>query len=133
MTDLTKVKLVNIGEWDFWPIIDEMCDDNSAFLFNRRTLLNAYTNGTLYGLKVEDSDDSEEKYLDPIFCRDSFYLLPCFCIAEKNCCHILWVHSRARKQGLGSKLVKLLDIHTAIYPLDDTLEFWKKCGVNPQY
>ena len=47
---------------------------------------------------------------DKIFIKESFYLLPCFCIQKINTAIIIWTHTRARRNGFAKKLVNLLNI-----------------------
>jgi hypothetical protein len=67
--------------------------------------------------------------MDNIFCNNSLYLLPCFCVKENDKAIIIWTHTRARKMGFAKILVKLLHIEYAYNPLPDSIEFWKKCNV----
>lgn len=132
---------------DFWALFDELCDDKSEFFNNRSTILNAYKNGKLYGMTLEEDDylwgirNELKPRNNPLFCRDSnssLYLLPMFCIIEKDSsqelnsltetsCIIIWNHTRNRRKGLAKKLVKLLNINKAHNPLQDSLSFWKAC------
>ena len=51
MEDWGEIKLTQIDSSDeFWNLFDELRDDNSGFLHNRSTILDAYKNGDLYGL-----------------------------------------------------------------------------------
>ena len=126
-----KLELTQIDSRNFWCLYNELCDDNSGFLYNRRTILEAYKEENLYGLKVNETDEmyNNQSIRDTIFCNDSFYLLPCFCVKENNKAIILWTHTRARKMGFAKKLIQLLDIEYAINPLKDSIEFWKKCNI----
>ena len=111
MEDWGEIKLTQIDSSDeFWNLFDELRDDNSGFLHNRSTILDAYKNGDLYGLRVNETHKMFERgaRIDDIFCKDSWYLLPCFCIKEDNKAIIIWTHSRARKRGFARKLVELL-------------------------
>jgi hypothetical protein len=131
MDDWGEIKLQQIDSEDFWSLFDELCDDNSGFLNNRTTILNAYKDGNLYGLRVIESDKMYERgaVMDNIFCSNSWYLLPCFCVKEHNKAIIIWTHTRARKMGFGKKLVELLQIEIADNPLPDSIGFWEKCNV----
>ena len=118
MNDWGELKLTQIGANDFWNLFDELCDDNSRFLFNRATILEAYKNGNLYGLTVDETDDMHKRNAgaDLIFCQSMFrnlYLLPCFCVKEDNKAIIIWTHTRARNMGFATKLIKLLGIKYA--------------------
>lgn len=137
MDDWGEIKLLKVGfedGSDFWCIYDELCDDKSEFLNNRTYILDAYKNGNLYGLRVNESDQMYKRgaYLDTIFCKDSFYLLPCFCIKEDNNAIIIWTHTRARRMGFAKTLIKLLNIEYAKPPiLTGSDQFWTKCNVKP--
>ena len=131
MEDWGEIELIQINSEDFWCLFDELCNDNSGFYHNRSTILEAYKNGNLYGLHVIESDKMYERGVkdNNIFCDDSLYLLPCFCVKENNKAIIIWTHTRARKMGFAKKLVELLHIEYADNPLPDSIEFWKKCNV----
>jgi hypothetical protein len=131
MDDWGEIELNQIDSSDFWCLLDELCNDNSGFLHNRITLLEAYKKGNLYGLRVRETDKMYERgaRMDPLFCHNSWYLLPCFCVKENNKAVIIWTHTRARKMGFAKKLIELLHIEYAEHPLPDSIEFWKKCNV----
>jgi len=132
MEDWGEIKFTRIGSDDFWCLLDELCNDNSGFLHNRSAILEAYKEGKLYGLRVNETDKMYERGagMDKIFCENSLYLLPCFCIKKNNKAIIIWTHTRARKMGFAKKLVELLHIKYAYKPLPDSIGFWKKCNVN---
>jgi hypothetical protein len=131
MEDWGEIKVVQNDSDDFWCLIYELIDDNSGFYHNRSTILEAYKNGNLYGLRVNESDKMYERgeRIDNIFCDNSWYLLPCFCVKENNKAIIIWTHTRARKMGFAKKLIELLNIEYAYKPLKDSIDFWKKCNV----
>ena len=137
MEDWGEIKLVQIDDpSEFWELIDELCDDKSGFYHNRKTLLEAYKNGNLYGLRVHETKQMYRKgaRMDKIFCCDSFgcpswYLLPCLCVKENNTAIIIWRHTRERKMGFAKKLVSSLCIERADNPLPDSIGFWRKCNV----
>ena len=132
MEDWGEIRAIQIGSDDFWRLIDELLDDDSRFYNNRTTILEAYKNGNLYGLSVSETYKMYERQArrDEIFCCSSWYLLPCFCVKDSNKAIIIWTHTRARKKGFARKLVELLHIDVAFNPLQDSLDFWKKCNVN---
>jgi len=132
MENWGEIKLIQIdSNNDFWYLIDELCDDNSGFFNNRSTILEAYKNKNLYGLRVNETDEMYKKgeIMNNIFCNNSYYLLPCFCVKEDNKAIIIWTHTRARKMGFAKKLIELLKIEYAYNPLPDSINFWKKCNV----
>ena len=132
MDDWGELILKQIDSSEFWYLIDELCDDDSDFLNNRTYILEAYKNGNLYGLKVAETDKMYERgaKTDILFCKGSWYLLPCFCcIEDDNTAVILWTHSRARNLGFAKKLVELLHIKYAHNLLPKSIEFWNKCKV----
>ena len=120
---------------DFWALMYQLIDDKSGFFDNKSIITEAYRDGTLYGLKVCETDEMYtrgDRFSD-IFCSDpfdTFYLLPCFCIKENDAAIIIWTHSRARNMGFGRKMVELLDIKRADTPLKESLGFWKKCNIS---
>jgi hypothetical protein len=122
---------------DFWALFDELIDDESKFLNNRTTILDSFKNGNLYGLILEEDDYlfNKRNQIKHFFCSStmcSLYLFPIFCVMEKNKdeeCSIIWNHSRNRRKGLGKKLVELLNIKNVWNPLQDSLPFWKSCGL----
>lgn len=116
---------------DFWALFDELVDDKSGFLYNRSIIIDAYKNGNLYGLEVTETDSMYRRCArsDSIFCFDTSYLVPCFCVIENENAIILWVHTRARRRGFGSKLVHLLGITYVPDPLPDSMDFWKACNI----
>ncbi len=130
--DWGEIKLEKINDGaDFWHLIGELIDDNSNFFINKNKIVESYKEGTLYGLRVCETDKMFERSarMDEIFCQDSWYLLPCFCVKENDVAIIIWTHSRARKNGFASKLVKLLQIKHVFQPLSSSVEFWNKCGI----
>lgn len=132
MNDWGEIALKKIESGgDFWQLIDELCDDNSGFLNNKSSIAEAYKNGNLYGLEVYETDEMHKRGArsDAIFCAHTWYLLPCFCIKDKNEAVIIWTHTRARKMGFAKKLVELLHIKHAFQPLPSSRGFWKKCNI----
>lgn len=135
--------LSNGSSTDFWSIMDELyievCNsDGTGFWHNRGTILDAYSKGNLYGLRVDETDAMFKRGAmgDPVFCRQlngavSWYLLPCFCVKEGDEAILLWTHTRARRRGFAKKLVELLEIKSAYWPLPESLGFWQKCGIDP--
>jgi hypothetical protein len=131
MKDWGEIELTQIDSDDFWCLFDELCDDNSGFLYNRSVILEAYKKGNLYGLRVDETDKMYEKgaRMNNIFCDSSWYLLPCLCVRENTEAIIIWTHRRARKMGFAKKLVELLQINSVFNPLTESLGFWKKCNI----
>ena len=132
MDDWGEITLTRIEDGnDFWCLMEELCDDDSEFVYNRNIIVEAYKRGDLYGLSVSETDKMYERgaRLDSIFCEKSWYLLPCFCLKENNEAIIVWTHQRARKRGFAKKLVDLLKIETVCRPLPESIGFWEKCNV----
>ena len=129
-----KLKLIE-SSVDFWAIYDELCNDECYLINEREQILEAYKNKELYGLEIKDAIYLFDKY-DNIFAKQynqkhSEYLLPCFCIKTSNIALMLWVHSRARRMGIGTKLLELLKINYVLKPNNDSKDFWKKCDIQP--
>tara|TARA_A100001015_G_C15002788_1_gene719300 strand:+ start:196 stop:612 length:417 start_codon:yes stop_codon:yes gene_type:complete len=137
MENWGEIELQKIEDGDdLWVLFDELVDDKSGFFFNRSTIIESYKDGNLYGLYVNENQFMFDNRIrgHKLFARDyggclSWYLLPCFCIKENDKCIILWVHSRARRKGFGTKLVKLLNIKEICTPLPESLPFWKACNL----
>lgn len=146
MNDWGRIQLVQITADEFWYLFYELCDDKSGFLNNKRTILQAYKDGTLYGLCVSETPGMCERdaRLDDVFCKIyespddgtggkycdvSQYLLPCFCVAENSKAVILWTHPRARKRGFARTLVELLHILYVWNPLPESIGFWERCNI----
>ena len=113
---------------DFWCLYDEIVNDDSCFLNNREYILHSYKEGNLYGLRVDENDYmfKNKEYTNKIFCKKSFYLLPCFCIKENDKCIIIYTHTRARKNGFAKLLLKQLKIKSVYNPLVESMDFWNK-------
>ena len=132
-----KIKFSN----NFWALYNELLDDKSGLQCNRTSLVDAFKNETLYGLRVEETDklfSNRGRLYDPIFCPYNYscdnYLLPCFCIIEKmggkDTIVILWVHSRARNNKFGTIMVNecinTLKINHVYKPSPESTAFWEK-------
>ena len=132
MNDWGEIKLhkIEIGD-DFWSIFDEIVDDDSSFINSRNKIVESYKEGIMYSLIVEETESMYKRYAidDPFFCKNSIYMIPCFCIAENNIAYFIWTHKRARRMGFASTLVKMLDVKHADYPLPGSEEFWESCGI----
>lgn len=118
----------------FWILFDELISDEGRGIGIPRThMVQSYRSGNLFGLFVHETDSMFQRRAqnDPLFCREAGYgyLLPCFCIKNGSTAEILWVHSRARRCGIGKKLVELLKIDKAWNPLKEAIPFWKACGI----
>lgn len=119
MEDWGEITLTQIEDGnDFWCLIEELWDDNSISIYNRRILVEAYKTGNLYGLSVSETDAMYERgaRIDDIFCDKSWYLLPCFCVKENNKAIIIWTHQRVRTMGFVKKLAELLKIEVLTNP-----------------
>ena len=132
MENWGEIKITLIDSFDFVNLFYELIDDESGFINNINILLESYKSNNLYGLRVIETSKMYEMRIgiDPIFCKNSFYLLPCFCIKDNNECVIIWVHKRARNMGFGKKLIKLLNINKVKVSniLPESIGFWKKFG-----
>tara|TARA_X000001036_G_scaffold308698_1_gene287354 strand:- start:108 stop:632 length:525 start_codon:yes stop_codon:yes gene_type:complete len=132
MEDWGEIALEKIDSRDFWRLIDELINDNSGFYNNRSTILEAYKNGNLWGLRVNETDKMYERKVgnNAIFVKESRCLLPCFCVRdENNVAIIIWTHTRARRNGFARKLLELLKIESAWNYLPDSVAFWEKCNI----
>jgi len=133
MDDWGKVSLNKIIDGnEFWFLIDELQnDDDYYFINNRKIVVDAYKNGNLYSLRVTETTSMYNRNAreDNIFCKNSWYLLPCFCIKEDNKAITIWTHSRARRNGFAKKLLNLLHIEYSYNPYPNSIQFWEACNI----
>jgi hypothetical protein len=126
---------------DFWTLYDELCHDHGEFvnqMTNRTTLLDAFRKGTLFSLRVTETEDmynSRDSAL-PIFAKGAvqttLYMLPIMCVVDHDSPgEVVWIwsHSRARRIGLASLLVRLLGISRVFHPLPESLPFFDALGI----
>jgi hypothetical protein len=132
MIDYGEIKIKQISESnDFWCLFDELINDKSKFISNRDIILDAYKNRNLYGLEIEETDSMYQRGArgDSLFCKDSMYLLPCFCIQYDSTVDIIWTHTRARRRGFAKQLIRGLNISNVRNPLPESIGFWQKLGL----
>jgi GNAT superfamily N-acetyltransferase len=138
--EVFKIKTSN----NFWYLYECLEDDRAGFLHNRRTLLAAMLDGELYGARVRETAAmfDQKAWNDAVFnCNGpngrgwvrALYMLPCFCVIQtrdrKRTCDIMWVHSAARRTGIGRAMVRLLKIRVAHGVQPEAEAFWRACGV----
>jgi len=127
--DKSKLKnSENISDWgdihlceitggdDFWSLFYELsdyeviCDEtnNNTNVFNKTLFIESYKYGHLYGLYVDETKSMKKRkaYKDNIFCKYTYYLLPCFCIKNKHVIINVWVHPRIKRYNFGSVIVE---------------------------
>ena len=117
MTILWKIDCAS----DYWYLMEELIDDESRFFHNRESLLDGMLKGDLYSLTSDD-----EKYEKFKKC----FLLPCLCLRSGDRVDIVWVHSRARRNGLATDILKKLNIKKVNNPLPGSEKFWEKWNQN---
>lgn len=124
---LTKIENGN----DLFALIEDDTTARGDPFDSRRVIANAFRDGDLYGLEVEETASmyNRSAWNDQIFIRNSLYRLPCFCIVDETEGVLLWVHPRARRLGLGSLLVEKLGITHVRQMLPGSEVFWGTCGV----
>ena len=127
---ITNVECID-SEQDFWCIFDELVDDNSEFLQNRNTILDSWRKGNMFGVRIVETESMYQRGArgDTLFCADSWYLVPCFCIKDENTVIIIWTHSRARRMGFAKKMIESLEIKNTLNPLPESYAFWEACGL----
>jgi len=147
MTDYGTIEMTLIERpEDFWALWDELEDDDSGFIHNRITLLDAFKKGEMYGLTVKETDSMYSRGADTdelfVKCKgtNSLYLLPCILLLDNEYMKegnaqisIIWVHTRARRRGFAKKMVNSLsECYENIilsHPLPESIPFWKACGL----
>jgi len=121
---------------DLWFIIDELKTDekdDTGFWHNRVEITEHYKNGTLFSLRMQETHEIFKDGIraNEIFARGSygdlsFYLLPCFVAMVGDKVDMIWVHSRARKLGIGSELVKQSRATGTLAKLPESIGFWER-------
>ena len=104
---------------DFWPLYHELMMADAALQDNCYLLLYEFTRGGLYGLYLPMNDNlwSEEERNNPLFCQDTWYLLPCMCILSSHgAVHYRWEHPRAASHKLVEQMITQLG-DKVIYPV----------------
>ncbi len=114
----------------FCELEDDDRDDGVGFHHNMRTLIDAMLAKQLYTLEVVEGERLLRPSEDPIFTRDAFLTLPCLAVVNRGVCSIIWVHSRARRLGLGRTMLIELNVNCAEKPLSQSLGFFKACEVD---
>jgi hypothetical protein len=135
------------GPRAFCTLMDELQtalkeDEDDGLYHNRTSLLEAYTDGCLYGLYIPwDELDSAKRYdmfklKDPIFMATRFCmprLLACCVVIDKkfdhstmSVCRYLWTAKRARKQGMATYLLDEVLVNAAEDILPEAEAFWSK-------
>jgi hypothetical protein len=112
--DHGKMHLIKIDDKnDFLCLIDCMQQDNSDYMQIMHIISEQYRSGNLYGLRMEETTGMFLRHAedDSLFCRATYgpaspYLLPCFYCKVKDTIEICWVQSKARRLGLGKKMIK---------------------------
>ena len=121
---------------DFWSLFYElsdyevMCEESnnntSTNVFNKSLFIESYKYGNLFGLYVDETKDMNKRkaYNDNIFCKYTYYLLPCFCIRKKHVIINIWVHPRIKRHNFGSVIIEtILKMNQLDYTENDDNEY----------
>lgn len=129
---LNNIYLNKITTDTFFSIFDKLVEDESTFVQNRTFLLKNLVAESLYGLAVCETDNMFNGYCDEfkhLYCENTFNQLPCLCVIENDVAIIMWVHTKIRSLGLGSKFIEFLKIKEAKNILPESKYFWQKMNV----
>tara|TARA_Y100000389_G_scaffold91253_1_gene87847 strand:- start:477 stop:1106 length:630 start_codon:yes stop_codon:yes gene_type:complete len=120
-----------------------------GFYWNRAWIIDAYKQGCLFGLQVDESYamfEDKDSRTNPVFMKrraawpfeidvdhcDASYSLPAFAVVENKAggkeCSMLWVAERARGYGFGSSMVDECGVTHASDVLVESTEFWTRLG-----
>jgi hypothetical protein len=129
--DVTEFKLNIPSPGEFWSLMDLLSNEESEFIHNRSTILQAFKEDHMYvvcGLETDENFASEARR-SPIFMwtqEGGLYTLPAFCVlTPDNKVLIIWVSQKARRQGIGSTLLRLCGTTTPCPPiLSGSEAFW---------
>ncbi|KAK3251702.1 hypothetical protein CYMTET_38963 [Cymbomonas tetramitiformis] len=149
------INIVSIGDDSsmFWSLFEEMREDASRMVGNPGEWLLGFRENRVYTLKVEETDAmfdaaTRRGSRETIFSHGAgfTYVLPCLCMTtepvnlQDERTHIvfsMWVHTRARRKGLGRLLLHKLrvkwmydiDIESAPFSGSDVASFCQACGL----
>lgn len=115
---------------EFWFLFEYMLDAQCSFVHNRHILADAFRKDQLYGLQVQENNAMYERgaRMDPAFIPNSWYMLKCFCVVDGTTCDIIWVDPSLRRLGLGTKLIRGLELRDTSCQLHGSLPFWRAMG-----
>lgn len=87
-----------------------MLNDDSHFLFNLAVIFNAYRAGRVFTLANHNG------------------VIPAILVMSPDMCDILilWVHSRIRRRGVGTKLATRFPVSLVSSVLQTSLPFWDR-------
>lgn len=133
VADWGEINVVKVQSGkQFVRLFDELkdCDkelpDGTGFHNNLSTLIDAYKDGDLYTLTVEENlemSKAKTNTKNPLFVKFGWYELPCMMVMDQNgACDILWVHRRARGMGFARKLVENVKCARGVLP--SATGFW---------
>jgi len=121
-----------------WSENDKNGCPNKGFVHNQSMILEAFVSGRLYGLCMSETPMMYDKVTaeDPHFLTSGFtgiaqYRFPVFCaVDEDNRIDFLWVASRMRRRGLGTRLVECLKTQGVVGArfVEGALPFWQRLG-----
>ena len=137
--DAESIALKSPDAYDVFGLLYELQDDRSGFVANSSLILQAWKDERLYCLAATETADMYNRGVGchEWFCRSSsgrvsLYMFPCFALLSEENKHvldILWVHSRMRRKGLGTHLIRKLAIQSTSRQLPGSEQFWGACGV----
>lgn len=131
--DVTEFKLDKPSAGELWDMMFLLCSENSSFFHNRSTTIleEAFIEDRIYivcGVETDENYASESRSA-PIFGwtgTNVKYTLPAFCVLTRDDkVLIIWVSEKARRQGIGSTLLRLCGTTTPCLPiLPGSEDFW---------
>lgn len=138
-----EVRHVELELWEvtdeehFWWIMDWIKLDNSPAYHNRNSLLNSFTEGTLYTIGAFDpmSEKLRSVCNPPGVEECSTSLLPVMCVYEKGDIQMLWVASPFRRLGLGVGILNKLMLRYDDFNIvtseqtEESRDFWKSVDI----
>src|SRR5690606_29025010 len=139
ITDWGCFKKVVMDTHELWAILGEIKDGDGLFVGNMISLVEAYKEERLVGIRYIETDELYEKNVrgnTKLFTRPTelsgltMYLVPAFCVLKKDhpdTAEMFWVHPRIRGYGFGRALVEVAGIKKADHVLEDAHVFWTKC------
>ncbi len=103
----------------FWNLFDALVDARSGFVHNREQLLQAFCDGNLYLMSVDD-------IVLPAFCAVSSFDESEESSTHKHICEMLWVREDIRRTGVATAFVKRLRIIEPDLRVEGSEPFWNR-------
>jgi hypothetical protein len=109
----------------FWKLIDCLIAEQSGFVHNRATLLDAYARSELYVIEFDDVQfgDYRNYFHDAEIDTNT---LPAFCMIDNGKIQMIWTSIRFRRCGLATTFVTHFKVTMVDQMVAGSEPFWEK-------